>query len=155
MFTLIAAVADNGVIGSKNTLPWHLPEDLKRFKALTMGHHLIMGRKTWESLPHQLSGRTPVIVSHYPISGQITIDNIEDLIELVKGKTTYVIGGASIYEWLLPYASKMELTRVHLLPTGDTYFPVWSAIDWQRENETPTQKSSSGMWYTYETWIRN
>lgn len=140
--SIIAAVADNGVIGYRGGMPWHLPEDLKRFKALTMGKPIIMGRKTWESLPGRLQGRSNIVVSSRPgvmlRSGGSTPDAVCDSFGRALGLAmsmqeddpapeVFVIGGAQLYAMALPLASRLYLTRVHAEPKGDTFFPPWEA----------------------------
>jgi dihydrofolate reductase len=133
--SLIAAVAANGVIGRDGALPWHLPEDLKRFKALTMGHHIIMGRKTYESIGRLLPGRTSVIVTRnrdLKVTGAIVATSIEEAIARCAGDDeVFVIGGAQIYQAALPLADRMYLTLVQVPFEGDTRFPAWDAAEWE------------------------
>ena len=132
--SLIAAVAANGVIGRDGALPWHLPEDLKRFKALTLGHHIVMGRKTYESIGRLLPGRTTVIVTRqrdYAVPGAIVATSLEDAIARCAGDDeVFVIGGAEIYRAALPIADRMYLTLVQAPFEGDTKFPAWETQDW-------------------------
>ncbi len=140
--SLIAAVADNGVIGDGNDIPWHLPEDFRRFKQTTMGHHLVMGRKTWDSIGRALPGRTTIVVSRgrpeLP-EGVLLCGSLEDAIETARERgedEVFIAGGAEIYRRALPRADRLHLTRVHAEPAGDTHFPEWSAEDWQLVSET-------------------
>lgn len=160
--SIIAAVADNGVIGYRGGMPWHLPEDLKRFKALTMGKPVIMGRKTWESLPGRLQGRSNIVVSSRPgvmlRSGGSTPDAVCDSFGRALGLAmsmqeddpapeVFVIGGAQLYAMALPLASRLYLTRVHAEPKGDTFFPPWEAgRRWKRVAADP------GDGVTFEQW---
>ncbi|HMM10794.1 MAG TPA: dihydrofolate reductase [Bacteroidales bacterium] len=131
---IIVAMARNGVIGAHNKLPWHLPGDLRRFRSLTMGHTLVMGRKTFDSLPNgPLPGRKNVVLSR---SGQgfpenvTVVGSIADVLQLI-GETIFVIGGGEVYRQLLPYASRIELTFIDKDVDGDTYFPTLDPTDWK------------------------
>lgn len=124
MVTLIVAVADNGVIGNNGKIPWHVSEDLKRFKALTMGHPIVMGRKTWESIGRALPGRENVVITRQPnyhAQGATVVASLREA--LATRADAFVIGGGEIYREALPLATKIELTRVHASPEGDATFP--------------------------------
>ena len=134
--TVIVAVAENQVIGKDNNLIWDLSIDLKRFKALTSGHHMIMGRKTFESFPKPLPNRTHIVISrqkHYKVpKGVILVNSIEEAINSIKyDDRPYIIGGGEIYRQGLQYASIIELTRVHECFEGDTYFPIIDPKEWK------------------------
>src|SRR4051812_41254325 len=122
---LVVAIADNGVIGKDGGIPWHISEDLKRFKALTMGHTILMGRKTWDSLPRKpLPGRINVVVTRqqdWQAEGAVTASSLGQATSGTSG-TVMVIGGAEIYERALPLASRIELTEVHQNFDGDARF---------------------------------
>ncbi|MEO6225980.1 MAG: dihydrofolate reductase [Sphingomicrobium sp.] len=121
--TLVVARAQNGVIGRDGRLPWHLPADLKRFKALTMGSMMVMGRKTFDSLPGLLPGRRHVVLTHDPewsAAGAEHAGTVQDAIALAGGKTISVIGGAEIFALFLPHADRIELTEVLADVAGDT-----------------------------------
>lgn len=137
--SIIVAVANDQVIGVDNTLPWHLPEDLKRFKALTMGHHIIMGRKTYESLGRLLPGRTTVIVTRnpeYKVEGALIANSIEDAIAQCKGDDEpFLIGGAQLYEAGLSLANKLYITQVDVDVKGDAFFPEFDALEWKLTDE--------------------
>ena len=139
---MIVAASTNDVIGVDGDLPWHISADLKRFKRLTMGHHLIMGRKTFESIGRCLPGRTTVIVTRQPefeFAGAKIAHSIETAIELTEGDSTpFIIGGAEIYALAMPLVSHIYLTRVHQEIAGDTRLP---AIDWKQWELIKTQKS--------------
>ncbi|TNF73284.1 MAG: dihydrofolate reductase [Acidobacteria bacterium] len=148
--SIIVAVAESGVIGRGNDLPWYLPADLKRFKQLTMGHHLLMGRKTFEAIGRALPGRTTVVISR----GQPTLpDGVElagSLDEAVKlaaqadDDEAFVAGGAQIYHLTLPRADRLYLTRIHAAIEGDTRFPDLPESDWtlvSQEDHTPDEKN--------------
>jgi len=122
---IIAAVAENGVIGRAGKLPWHIPEDLKRFRQLTLGHPVIMGRKTFESLGKPLAGRTNIVITSQPTyyhEGAVVACSIEDALERCTG-TVFIIGGSSVFEAALPLADRLELTLIHQVVEGDVYFP--------------------------------
>lgn len=138
--TLIVAAARNGVIGQGDALPWRLPEDMKFFKATTMGHHVLMGRKTWESLPKPLPGRTNVVVTRQPefvAAGARVVGSVEAGVELAANAAEdelFVIGGGQIYEQLLPQADRIYLTRVDADVDGDVRFDfeagrLWTGCD--------------------------
>jgi dihydrofolate reductase len=137
VIALIVAVAENGVIGRDGTLPWRIPEDMKWFKASTEGRPLIMGRKTWESLPRRpLPGRTNIVVTrnnHYRAEGAVVVVALEAAIEVALGEEPeeiMVIGGAEIYRAALPLARRIYLTSVHGEIAGDTHFPAIDRADW-------------------------
>ncbi|WP_417557336.1 dihydrofolate reductase [Mesoflavibacter zeaxanthinifaciens] len=127
--TMIVAAGENNEIGKDNDLIWHLRDDLKRFKSLTSGHHIIMGRKTFESFPKPLPNRTHIVItrqSNYTApDGVIIVNSIEDAIKIAKKDSQpFIIGGGEIYKQAMPYASKIEITRVHAtFPDADTFFP--------------------------------
>ncbi|MCG8451204.1 MAG: dihydrofolate reductase [Pirellulales bacterium] len=139
--SIIVAVAENGVIGRGGDLPWRLSADLRRFKRLTMGHTLIMGRKTWDSIGRPLPGRTSVVISRQAgfrtEFGEVRVaTNLEDaLAQIGQAGEAFVIGGASIYALALPQAEKLFVTRVHAEVAGDTYFPKVSWDEWQLVEE--------------------
>lgn len=125
---LVIARADNGVIGRDGALPWRLPEDLKRFKTLTMGAPMIMGRKTFESLPGRLPGRRHIVLTRggWSADGAEVAHTVEGALALVDGPRVSVIGGAEIYRLFEPIADRIELTEVHASPDGDTVQPPFT-----------------------------
>jgi dihydrofolate reductase len=130
--SLLAAVAHGGVIGRDGTVPWHLPEDMARFRELTTGHTVVMGRRTWESLPDRfrpLPGRRNIVVtrnSAWSEPGAQRAGSVEDALGLTHGgERVFVIGGAEIYAAALPHADELLLTEVDLDMAGDTFFPEW------------------------------
>jgi dihydrofolate reductase len=142
--TIVAAVARNGVIGAGGGLPWHLPEDLQRFKALTMGHVLVMGRRTYESIGHPLPGRTTVVVTRSPdwSAGEDEVLRARDLpgaLSLAEelDDEVFVVGGGQVYEEALPLADRLELTLVEDEPEGDTFFPVVDWSEWRELQRVP------------------
>ncbi|MBT8124012.1 MAG: dihydrofolate reductase [Gammaproteobacteria bacterium] len=130
---IIVAMTPQGLIGKDNQIPWHLPADLQRFKKITMSHPIIMGRKTFESLPGLLPGRQHIVLtrnSDYEAEGCIVVTNWAQIEILVNGQA-FVIGGADIYKYALPIAKHLYTTIVHAELEGDTYFPAWNKEEWQ------------------------
>lgn len=120
--TLILARADNGVIGKDGDIPWHIPADLRRFKQLTLGSPMIMGRKTFDSLPGLLPGRRHIVLTRdeaWDEEGAEVVHSIEAALKVANAPHVWVIGGAEIYRLFLPLADRIELTEVHLEPQGD------------------------------------
>src|SRR5690348_12922362 len=132
---LIAAVAANGVIGRHGRLPWHLPEDLKHFKRLTLGHPIIMGRRTWESLGGPLPGREHIVVSRtpaYEAPGAAVASSLEAALALCAGEpAVFVIGGRELFAQALPLAAGLVLTEIHRDYQGDTWFPPYERSRWR------------------------
>lgn len=155
--SIIVAIANNGVIGINNTLPWHLPEDLKRFKALTMGHHIIMGRKTYESLGRLLPGRTTVIVTRnqdYKVEGALIAHSLQAAIALCKDDDeVFLIGGAELYQDGLKMANKLYITEVALDVKGDAFFPDFTYQEWL-ETAREAHISAQGLGFNYATYLR-
>lgn len=135
MVSVIVAVAENGVIGDKNTLLWHISEDLRNFKRVTSGHPVIMGRKTFDSLGRPLPNRTNVVITrqNLEIEGCKVVHSLEEALSLFSPEEElFVIGGAQIYAEALPLADRFYLTRVHHAYEGDTSFPKWNESEWSR-----------------------
>jgi len=131
--SLIVAVADNGVIGQDNALPWRLPGDLKRFKALTMGKPIIMGRKTFDSIGKPLPGRTNIVItrqSNLQIVGCTVVGSLDEAFGSVQADEYMIIGGAEIYRQALPQAQRVYLTQVHATISGDAFFPLLEPTQW-------------------------
>ncbi len=157
--TLIAAVADGGVIGRSNTLPWYLPADLRRFKQLTTGHTVIMGRKTYESIGRPLPNRRNLVISHskdFRPAGVTVVPSMEDALKLAKDDgAVFVIGGARVFEAALPIADRLELTRVHAAIAGDVFFPPFNPADWTLASEEKHPADDRNQYpYTFETFQR-
>lgn len=139
--TIIVAAGEHNEIGKDNKLIWHLSDDLKRFKTLTSGHHIIMGRKTFESFPKPLPNRTHIVITrqenYNAPDGVIVVNSIENAIEKSKNDSNaYIIGGGEIYKQALPFSSKIEITRVHQSFEADTFFPEIDSKLWkQTQNE--------------------
>jgi dihydrofolate reductase len=130
---LIAAVSDNGVIGREGALPWRLPEDLKRFRRLTLGKTILMGRKTWDSLGKPLDGRDNWVLTRdttFAPAGARVFHSLEAALAEAQGELL-VIGGGELYRQALPLARRLELTRVHAKVAGDAHFPVYSETEWR------------------------
>lgn len=155
--SIIVAVANNNVIGQDNTLPWHLPEDLKRFKALTMGHHIIMGRKTYESLGRLLPGRTTVIVTRnkaYQVEGAIVKHSLDAAVRACEDDDeVFLIGGAELYKIGLENADKLYLTEVHADFDGDAFLPKIDFTQW-KETSREQLESKNGFAFSYVTYHR-
>ena len=149
--SLIVAYASNHVIGINNTLPWHLPEDLKRFRALTMGHHIIMGRKTYESLGRLLPGRTTVIVTRnktYKVEGALIAYSLQAALMLCSSDNEpFVIGGAELYKDGLKLATKLYITEVQTDVVGDAFFDSIDLAVWQLSEKTD-HISANGLVYS-------
>ena len=130
---IVVARADNGVIGHEGRLPWHLPSDLMHFKIATMGAPMIMGRKTFESLPGLLPGREHIVLTRDPAwkrKGVSVAHSRDEALALAAGERVSVIGGAEIYREFLPVTDRIHLTEVHLSPDGDTFFPQLNNRSW-------------------------
>ena len=127
-------MANNRVIGANNQIPWHLPDDLKLFKRVTMGHHIVMGRKTYESIGRLLPGRTTVIVTRQPdyaVAGAIIAHSLQDAINAAaRDDEIFVIGGAELFREALPIADWIHLTLVEGEPQGDTFMPEFDLTQW-------------------------
>jgi len=161
---LIAALAQNRVIGRDNQLPWHLPADLKHFKALTLGKPIIMGRKTWDSLGRPLPGRLNLVVSRQQglqLDGAEVFSSLEDA--MVRADTwareagadeLMLIGGAQLYEQGLATADRLYLTRVELSPEGDAWFPEVDDTDWHLASSIEHQAVENVPAYAFEVWER-
>jgi dihydrofolate reductase len=138
---LVAAVAANGVIGAQGKLPWHLPEDLKHFKKLTLGHPVIMGRKTWESLGKPLPGRENIVVTRaagYDAPGAHVAASLETALALCAGEPlAFVIGGGELYAAALPLADGLVLTEIRRDYAGDARFPDFDRSAWREARREP------------------
>ena len=155
MISIIVAVSEDLGIGRDNELLWHIPEDLKRFKKLTLGNAVIMGKKTWESLPKRpLPGRKNIVLTDNPeevIEGSITAYSIEDALSKCEtGEEIFIIGGGSIYKQFMPIADRLYITHVHKKAAADIYFPeinpaLWDAIEWEKH----TASEGGLIPYTY------
>lgn len=159
MIIIIAAAAENNALGKDNELVWHLPDDFKRFKQLTSGHHIIMGRKTFESFPKPLPNRTHIIITrqkNYAPENCIVVDNIKDAISKApQNEDVFIIGGGEIYNLALPYSDKIEVTRVHGTFEADTFFPEINTDEWELVNEDFHSKDEKHNFdFTFQTFVR-
>jgi len=149
---LVAAVAANGIIGAGGKLPWHLPQDLKHFKALTLGHPVIMGRKTWESLGRPLPGRENIVVTcsaGYDAPGASIAASLDAALALCAGEPmAFVIGGSELYAAALPLADGLVLTEIHRDYEGDTRFPQFDRKGW-RETQRKPQAGTDGLRFDF------
>nr|WP_299385094.1 dihydrofolate reductase [Allomuricauda sp.] len=157
---MIAAAAENNALGINNDLPWHLPDDFKRFKALTSGHKIIMGRKTLESFPKPLPNREHIAISrdknYEPKFPCKMVHSLEAAIELVEeGETAFIIGGGEIYRQAMAIATHIELTRVHAKVEADTFFPEIDETEWElvQEEYHPTDERHTYS-FSYLTYVR-
>lgn len=159
MIVLIAAASENNALGKNNDLIWHLPKDFKRFKALTSGHHIIMGRKTFESFPKPLPNRTHIIITrqkNYTADGCIVVDNLKKAIEICPtDQDVFIIGGGEIYSLAMPLAHKIELTRVFGNFEADTFFPEIDPNIWKLEQEQFHAIDENHKYeFSYQTYIK-
>ena len=145
---LIAALSDNQVIGRDNRLPWHLPADLRHFRQLTLDKPIVMGRRTWESLPGLLPRRTHIVVTgdpDYRAAGCLVAHSIEEALDAAgDAPELMVIGGQTLYEQMLPLADRLYLTRVHVTLPGDTFFPGFDPAEWhevEREDHRADERN--------------
>jgi dihydrofolate reductase len=162
---IIAAVAENGVIGRDNTIPWRLKADQQRLKALTMGKPIVMGRKTFESLRRPLPGRTNIVITrdaNYRAPGAIVTNSFENALVIARGDALRrsaaeiaVLGGVDIYTRALPFTDRLELTEVHARIEGDTRFPAIDAAIWRETGRTRHAAGADDTAdYSYVTYCR-
>lgn len=156
--SLIVACTKNGVIGYQNKIPWHLPDDLKHFKSITMGKPIVMGRKTFNSIGHALPGRRNIIISHQniqPLNCEIYSSVDAALKQLQSEKEVIIIGGAQLFEQILPLASRIYLTQINAELLGDTFFPALNPKEWKLISEKsflPDEKNRYA--YCFQIWER-
>ena len=161
---LIAALARNGVIGRDNHMPWHLPADLRHFKARTLGKPIIMGRKTWDSLGRPLPGRLNLVVSRQPglrLDGAEVFASLDDALRRADQWAAeqgvdelMLIGGAQLYAQALPLAERLYLTRIELEPQGDAFFPELIAAEWMCTEREVHEAAEPAPAHAFETWVR-
>jgi len=159
ILSCIVAVAENGVIGRGNGLPWRLSADLKRFKELTTGHALIMGRKTFESIGRPLPNRTSIVLTRdraYQQPGAVVVHSLEEALDRCRGEQeVFAIGGAAVFREALPRAQRLYLTRVHADVAGDVRFPDESLAGWERIEQTPLPADEKNEYATtFEVYVR-
>ena len=154
---LVLARADNGVIGKDGDLPWRLPADLRHFKAITAGHPMLMGRKTFDSLPGLLPGRRHIVLTRdraWRAEGAEVAHDVEAAIALAKSPTLMVIGGAEIYRLVLPIADRIELTEVHLDAEGDASIAYPDAAEWRETARADHPAADGRPGYSFVTFAR-
>ncbi|MCD6068423.1 MAG: dihydrofolate reductase [Bacteroidetes bacterium] len=159
MLSIIAAVSENNALGKDNKLLWHLPADLKRLKALTMGHYLIMGRKTFESIGRPLPGRPHVIISRNEdrqLEGVTVVNSLDKALDLAKDDDQpFIFGGGEIYRIAMHLVQRIYLTRVHKYFEGDAYFPELDPKEWQLVEKQDFEADEKNlMAYSYEEYKR-
>ena len=159
MITLIAAVADNNALGKDNQLIWHLPSDLKRFKKVTSNHHVIMGRKTYESLGKPLPNRTNIIISRntdFKAEGCVVVNSLQAALEAAKkDENPYILGGAEIYEQAILFADKLDITFVHHQFEADAFFPEISKSLWKETSREDFKADEMNIYdYSFVTYQR-
>ena len=156
--SMIAAMTVNRVIGKDNKMPWHLPEDLKHFKASTMGKPIVMGRKTFESIGRPLPGRHNIVItrqSDFTADGITVVASFEEAQKAAgEVEELAVIGGGQLYKQVLPLADKLYLTLINIDVEGDTYFPEWDDGSWQQEC-CENGISSDGIEYSFINYVKN
>jgi dihydrofolate reductase len=153
--TLVAAVGDNGVIGDAGAIPWHIPGDFAHFKALTLGHALVMGRATYESIGRPLPGRTTVVLTRDPAwsaDGVLVARDLDEALALAASVSdeVFVVGGATVYAEALARADAQVLTEVHLSPEGDTRYPEFDRAGWiekRREQHLEAEIPYEIVWF--------
>lgn len=156
--TLIAAIAENNALGKDNKMLWHLPDDFRRFKQLTSGHYIIMGRKTFESLPDMLPNRTHVIITRqkdYKAEGCIIVNSLDEAVAACpQDEDVFVIGGGEIYKQAIDMADKLEITRVYgISPDADAFFPEIDETKWKLVEAVNHPKDDKHKFeFTFETY---
>lgn len=159
MITMIAAAGENNELGKDNGMIWHLPDDFKRFRQLTTGHNIIMGRKTFDSFDKPLPERTHLIITHnkdYKKGIAVVVQSMEEALKISEDDPQpFIIGGGEIYKLGLSFADKIELTRVHGTFDADTFFPKFSKDEWELISEVKHGIDKKHKYsFTYETWVR-
>jgi dihydrofolate reductase len=154
--TLIAALGRNRVIGKDNRMPWHISDDLKRFKSLTLGHPVVMGRKTFQSIGKPLPGRDNIVITRsdtFAAPGCRVVHSLPEALEAAQGaEEAFVIGGAEIYALALPLADRLQLTEVDAAIDGDAHFPDFDRGDWREVSREPgTTAGPDGLRYVFVT----
>jgi dihydrofolate reductase len=155
--SVIVAVAANGVIGRDNGLPWRLPADLARFRRLTMGHGLIIGRRTWESIGRPLPGRSMIVLSTragFAPAGVAVARSLDEALRLAPGEEVFVGGGAEVYRQALPVASRLHITRIAREVEGDTIFPAHDTGGWRLVEDERHEADGGQPAYAFQTWER-
>lgn len=148
--SLIVAFDENRLIGNKNALPWHLPADLKHFKNITLGHHMIMGRKTYDSIGKPLPGRISIVITrqkNHKVDGVIVLNTLEEALASCKNQEeVFIIGGAQIFKCSLPIATCLYITQIHHAFEGDTWFPEISSSEWKEVSRENFEADEKNKW---------
>ncbi|MDR0414977.1 MAG: dihydrofolate reductase [Prevotellaceae bacterium] len=160
--SIVVAVADNGVIGHANRLPWHIPEDLRRFKRLTFGHVVVMGRKTFESIGKPLPNRKNIVISRTAQAnsaavGWVAAGSLQEALQEAQGYggEVFVIGGDSVYRQAMPLVQRLYVTHVHATVEGDSFFPEISGEEWEPVDSSGIMVCDrSGLRYSFATYNR-
>ncbi len=160
MVSLIVAMTENRVIGRDGDMPWRLSDDLRRFKRITMGHHIVMGRKTYESIGRPLPGRTSVVISrsaNYDHPDIRVARSLKEAFSIAKSDDeVFITGGAQIFALALPLVERIYLTRIHCNLEGDTFFPEVDWTEWQlTEDERHPADERNDHDYSFQLWSRN
>lgn len=153
--TVLAAVGANLAIGREGKMPWHLPQDLAHFKATTMGHVMVMGRKTYESIGRALPGRRTIVITHQQGWHAPSVEvahSLPEALALAGPADVFVIGGSDVYQQAMPFADEMLLTEVEQSPEADAFFPAFSAEDWR---ESSREAHDGFAFVTYERTLRS
>jgi dihydrofolate reductase len=157
IISFVLARADNGVIGDHGAMPWHISEEMKHFKAITMGKPIVMGRKTWDSFPKKpLPGRTNIVITRDPnwrAEGAAAVTSLDAALARAESETPdeiAVIGGAEIWKLALPFANRIHLTEVHIDAKGDVSMPAFDSAHW-READREDHATADGLRYSYVT----
>lgn len=156
IISLIAALGKNRIIGNDNSIPWKLPADMKRFRELTTGKPVIMGRKTFESIGRPLPNRTNIVITtdkNYIADGCIVVHSVDEALKAAKGNEIMIIGGAQIYRQFLPIANKMYLTFIDKNFEGDSYFPEYNKHEW-KETSREEHADENGLGYAFVNFER-
>lgn len=160
--SIIVAKAKNNVIGKDNQLPWHLPGDLKHFKKTTVGHHVIMGRKSFESMGKPLSNRTSIVITrnkNYTVpEGHYVVHDLSSALEVTLSKSlnqVFILGGAEIFILALPFVDELIITEVNAIPEGDTFFPSVNYDQWKKISHRNFYKDEKNKYdYSFQTYQR-
>lgn len=157
----IVAAGKKGEIGFNGDMPWHIPADLKRFKSITLGHPVIMGRRTWESLGiRPLPGRLNIVITRsaaYNAPGAQKASSLFEALEMVKGLgESFIIGGGEVYKEAMPFINRIYLTSIQAsFPEADTFFALPTEDSWMRVEQSERYVTPDGVGFTFETWLRN
>jgi dihydrofolate reductase len=159
MITIIAAIAENNALGKDNQLIWYLPADLKRFKQVTLNHHIIMGRKTFESLGKPLPNRTSIIISRnkdYTAAGCIVVNSLKEALKAAEtDENPYILGGAEIYKQAIKIADKLDLTFVHHTFNADVFFPTIDTLIWKETSRQDFKADEKNKYdFSFVSYIR-